>query len=343
MILRLHNSLHLTRGALRSLLVDVQRKTYLTIPNDMHDMLVRLNSTAQTKRALVRSYADEDQETVLDYVNWLFEREIIFECPPDLYERFPATPMDSDLAVLINASIIDVEFSEPLDLDTIAAEIDILGCPSVQLRDFNGTGQDTVRHLLKAWATSRVSKIYLFLKYSVNNLALLDEVLTNPRIMSVVLHSAPTTHLPVLDARVHVTSTEIQGPQDCGWIGPQYFPVNNRCLSMSKDKNTCLCNKVSISIDGQIRNCPSHTRTFGHISEVRLSQVIEQKNFQAPWLITKDEIEVCRDCEFRSICSDCRVYTNGNSMTGKPSKCSYDPYTCTYEDRQTDPPAVRAR
>ena len=43
--------------------------------------------------------------------------------------------------------------------------------------------------------------------------------------------------------------------------------------------------------------------------------------------IKKDNIEVCKDCEFRHICTDCRAFTDSNSRpNARPSKCQYNPY-----------------
>ena len=47
--------------------------------------------------------------------------------------------------------------------------------------------------------------------------------------------------------------------------------------------------------------------------------------------IKKDQISVCKDCEFRYVCTDCRAYTqNSGDQYSKPLKCNYDPYTATW-------------
>jgi len=47
--------------------------------------------------------------------------------------------------------------------------------------------------------------------------------------------------------------------------------------------------------------------------------------------ITKDQVAVCRDCEFRYVCTDCRAYTqDADDPYSKPAKCTYDPYTATW-------------
>ena len=43
------------------------------------------------------------------------------------------------------------------------------------------------------------------------------------------------------------------------------------------------------------------------------------------WGITKDQEDVCRDCEFRRICPDCRVFTRQPERpTAHPARCTYN-------------------
>jgi hypothetical protein len=53
------------------------------------------------------------------------------------------------------------------------------------------------------------------------------------------------------------------------------------------------------------------------------------------WSITQDPVEICRDCEFRYVCTDCRAYTRRpGAPASKPAKCAYDPYTATWDNAE---------
>ena len=42
---------------------------------------------------------------------------------------------------------------------------------------------------------------------------------------------------------------------------------------------------------------------------------------------------LCKDCELRMVCTDCRAYTTDPSdMYSKPLKCGYDSYTNNWEN-----------
>jgi hypothetical protein len=43
--------------------------------------------------------------------------------------------------------------------------------------------------------------------------------------------------------------------------------------------------------------------------------------------MSKGQIEICKDCEYRMVCGDYRVHIVDNTLFGKPKNCKYDPYT----------------
>ena len=107
--------------------------------------------------------------------------------------------------------------------------------------------------------------------------------------------------------------------------GVQYF-------SELTHRNGCLNQKLSIDADGYICNCPSMKEKYGHISNTALKEVVSLPSFIAKWHIKKDDIHICKDCEYRYICSDCRAYTiDEGNVYSKPAKCLYDPYTGQWE------------
>lgn len=84
-------------------------------------------------------------------------------------------------------------------------------------------------------------------------------------------------------------------------------------------------------------------QSFGNIKDTTLEEALSHPDFKKYWNLTKDSIEVCKDCEFRYICTDCRAYTerthtNAEGLdTSKPLKCGYNPYTGEWEEWSTNP------
>lgn len=52
------------------------------------------------------------------------------------------------------------------------------------------------------------------------------------------------------------------------------------------------------------------------------------------WLITKDRIKKCKDCELRYVCFDCReiVKRKTNDLYASNPYCKYNPYKGIWEN-----------
>ena len=80
------------------------------------------------------------------------------------------------------------------------------------------------------------------------------------------------------------------------------------------------------------------SENFGNIKDTSLSEALNKNNFKKYWNITKDQIEICKDCEFRHICTDCRAYIEEpDNQYSKPLKCGYNPYTNEWSEWSTNP------
>ena len=136
---------------------------------------------------------------------------------------------------------------------------------------------------------------------------------------------------------------KIKDKKNCGVISSNYFNSNLETFTLSNNHNSCLYKKISIDSEGNIRNCPSMPQSFGNIRDITLEEALNHTDFKKYWNLTKDNIEVCKDCEFRYICTDCRAYTemiheNSHGLdTSKPLKCGYNPYSGQWEEWSTNP------
>ena len=97
----------------------------------------------------------------------------------------------------------------------------------------------------------------------------------------------------------------------------------------SKFYNPCLGHQVAIDINGDIKCCLWINEVLGNIAKEDLQTLIIKGDFDKFWETSKIEIEVCKDCELRFACNDCRVIALKESgrLDSKPSYCNYDPYT----------------
>ena len=142
---------------------------------------------------------------------------------------------------------------------------------------------------------------------------------------------------------IHFAKKEYFYLKSCGEINKEYFSCNNINYQEANKFNSCLHKKIAIDKDGNIKNCPSMPQSFGNIKDTTLEEALNHQDFKKYWNLTKDNIEVCKDCEFRYICTDCRAYTERTHTNSegldisKPLKCGYNPYTGEWEEWSTNP------
>lgn len=320
------------KGAKRSILCDTQRNTFKLIPNDMYDFI----STCASER-LRNVYKGYDVSTfnVLDeYISLVMDEEFGFltEAP----EKFPKVDLNFITPEEISDSIIDLNEDSNYDIKKILCELEILGCKSVQFRFFGNHSIDYIKNVLTHLDDQSFNTVEIVLSISKQVIKddLVDILKTNFRVYAIYAFNSDVEEIVYVQSNVTKSLVLINQPDfevnDCGCISPAYFVTNLKHLMESKSYNNCLNKKISIDYNGLIKNCPSMGQDYGHISTSSLIEIYQLRQFQKYWKLKKDDVKVCQDCEFRYICSDCRVFTENNDILGKPQKCNYDPYTAQW-------------
>ena len=137
---------------------------------------------------------------------------------------------------------------------------------------------------------------------------------------------------------VQISEQHIKSCLDCGVVSSNYFSPNVKTFTESLAYNSCLHGKISVDVNGIIKNCPSMKEGFGYVEKIRLEDALNARTFKQLWVVTKDQIDVCKDCEFRYVCTDCRAYVEEpEDPLSKPLKCGYDPYSSTWDDWRKNP------
>jgi SPASM domain peptide maturase of grasp-with-spasm system len=236
----------------------------------------------------------------------------------------------------ITNAIIDISHESRHAFASIFTQLDSLGCKALQLRFFSAVSSGEIRRILEMTRRGSLRHIDLLLPYSgeFSDDLLNDICFEHQRVSRIVIYSAPesrTIKAPGTGVPISFTMTQCDSPSCCGQVLPKYFAINVSLFTEAQDWNTCLNRKLSISADGYIKNCPSMPDSFGHISTTALSDALAAPGYKEVWSIKKDQVKVCRDCEFRYICTDCRAYReDAADMCSKPLKCGYDPYSAEW-------------
>lgn len=113
------------------------------------------------------------------------------------------------------------------------------------------------------------------------------------------------------------------------------FRANRQTVAHYSSAHSCLAGKVTINEWGDVMPCIfSRTNVMGNVADAGgLEPILLSDALQQVWRTTKDNVLVCRDCEYRYVCFDCRPLSEG-AAAGRSDylhapypRCSYNPYS----------------
>lgn len=341
------------RGATHSAIYDLTRGEIFTFESAYLDVVSILER--KTIRSVIECASEKTRQFVLDFILFLTRNELAYYGPAQF--SFPKINLAAESTTKITNALIDCDGVMHDFLD-IFRQLDALGCEFVQIRCFSDLL--TIRNIAPIIALAHdtsIRSVEVIIKFiaDVHEDLYADLLRREPILSSLIVHTAPVSKpIRVDDAEAVSTTAEalskgrpagrftvqkLSSHHDCGVISiksltaPSVPSVTQNCSG-----NGCLKGKIGIDAFGAIRNCPSLSESYGNIGDTSLEVAISADTFPILGQIKKDEVAVCRDCEFRYACSDCRAYREDpRNLFSKPLKCGYNPYTAEWQDWSGNP------
>lgn len=323
------------KGASKSIIADIQRNTYKSIPNSLYEIL-KENEIINFDNL---SVLFNNTKIINEYKLFLLNNEFIFECEEAESQNFPKIETNFFKPYQITNSIIEVSKKTNFDIKNLKKSFDELGIQDTFVL-FYEENLNFLNDFLLEFNDSRLLSIQILFP-SKDKSSVKKIISKYARVTKVIFYNSSIDKI-VEDLPVIIYSTKnINSFLFCGEI-KNYFVANIDSYLESLNHNSCLHKKISIDQEGYIRNCPSMPQHFGNIKDTTLEEALAHPDFKKYWNITKDMIQVCKDCEFRHICTDCRAYTERSHFEGdidlsKPLKCGYNPYTNEWAEWSTNP------
>lgn len=327
------------KGATRSTINDVQRNGIYFISNEVFDILRELKKIPFN--LYLESIDDKEKISALQEAIPFLEKNELGFWTEDI-EYFPDLDLSWDIPALISNAIIDENAGFTHDYRHIFNKLEKLGCRDIQIRAYDCLTENRINEILTDLEGKSIRSVELFLKYNESipeqfYANLIDQFL---RIKMIVIHSASKDKAvkwagglkETNMGNLMYTRQVINDNSHCGIIDPAYFELHLMSFTESMNFNSCLNRKLGIDVDGTIKNCPSMSAVYGNIyDDTDLFEVVNDERFKNVWSITKDQVSVCRDCEFRHVCTDCRAFlSEPGDILSKPEKCKYDPYKAVW-------------
>lgn len=329
-------------GAKRSTICDLTRNTVKFIPNDLYTILNK--HQGKSIKEIKEVYNNQYDETIDEYFRFLFDEEfIIFTETPTLFPEMSLQWHDPNI---ITHAIMDLGIDSKYNFYKAIKDLDTIHCKHLEIRFFRKINFEELKTIVAFIDTmqSSIVSIDFTLPYQrfFDKEKTIDFLSHHPRACSFRIYDAPNKEfIPPIDKKrgyIIYSDKILKNEKCCGVIDPSLFSINIKSFTESQEHNSCLNKKTSIDKNGNIKNCPSMIQSFGNIDHVSIEDALKHKDYKKYWNISKNQIDVCKDCELRYICTDCRAYIeNPNAINSKPLKCGYDPYTNTWKAWDKNP------
>lgn len=339
----LFSNILITKGVQRILITDLQRNSSELFPLELYDIIEDLKE--KSIEDTINSYGLESQVFVKEYIELLLENEFGFTTKNGWDNNFP--PYSYHFSVPNEITNAFLELNDLSVLEKINASLSNIGTEHIVIHYNKSLTIEDFEFIEKAFYNSTVTSIEIFSEYAENFNESVFETLDKicNRIYNLVFYSCRKTPFKPKDKYKFTLSFVKEQIQinSCGKVDLKYFNTNLPKVLEAMNYNSCLHKKIAIDKDGNIKNCPSLSQSFGNIKNTLLEEALNHKDFKKYWNLTKDNIEFCKDCEFRYICTDCRAYTEQTHTNtdgldiSKPLKCGYDPYAGKWEEWSINP------
>lgn len=113
------------------------------------------------------------------------------------------------------------------------------------------------------------------------------------------------------------------------------FRADKDYFSLAFNHNTCWYGKIVISTEGSIFPCEFEREiSYGNIRNQSLIDIINNEETLKYWNYDYSKVKICKDCEFRYACKDCRplAKVEKQDLADKNKRCLYNPYLGIWEN-----------
>jgi SPASM domain peptide maturase of grasp-with-spasm system len=333
------------KGASRSLIIDYLRNELYFISNEYYDLLNQLKRNKVNK--IIDLIEVNSVNSFMTFLEFLSKKEIGFLV--DSLEQFPQISNKTYDIFPVKDAIIEIDYKSYNEMEfmSVVQQLETLCCSEIQIRLLSDYNDRFIISFLSIIKKSITSYLELHLTYheSIEKEKMFNLLKNYPMLGNVFIYNSPYAKVedynletmdyhPTLIGKVYHLNYSFDSGNCCGIITNENLSFENvNQHNELKKNNGCLYKKVTIDKFGNIKNCPSINKVFGNIKNDSISKIIDTQEFKKLGKINKDEIDICKSCEFRYNCTDCRAFlSDTDNLYSKPLKCGYNPETCEWED-----------
>ncbi|MET3538038.1 grasp-with-spasm system SPASM domain peptide maturase [Chryseobacterium limigenitum] len=320
------------QGNQESIIVDLQNNEYINIPNLFFEVLKKNRN--KTVNETKKFFNDDLNKGIDHYFKYLNKIDYGFFL--DNIESFPDLDLNWYSPLRVNNAILEINENCNYDFNSAIKELSSLGCSSLQIRINKSGVNGIILEILEATRMSRIRSVEIFLPehlFEDSFSKYLDDI--ENRILTLLIHSVNDEELKketyknskLFKQKQLVFTSKSINSSTADVIKKENFITNMTFFSEAQKFNVGLNRKVCIDNEGNFKNFLTHKSTHGNFKNKSITKLIDDPDFTRKWFVSNDDIEICKDCQFRYICMDNSELEFSNSSWKKLNQCPFDPYT----------------
>ncbi|MCU7618503.1 grasp-with-spasm system SPASM domain peptide maturase [Chryseobacterium sp. PBS4-4] len=338
----------ITIGKINAVIHDLERNSSELIPVDFAKIILELDNKIPVTK-VIENYNEDEKEIILKNIEYFIAKDYGIYCSAEMFSLFPKMSTSFEEPNTISNAVVELSSITRKTLKKIFTNIVEMGCFDICLVSYEEIHEEEFLNIIDVINIDRIKSLEITSKWhdQINDTFFQKINKIDSSIYKLSFFSAPFDNYFKFDENIfferEFSTQNITSFKYCGKVEKKYLFTDMSKYLEAKNYNSCLHKKIAVDKYGNIRNCPSMPQSFGNINNITLDAALQHKDFKKYWKLGKDKIEVCKDCEFRYICTDCRAYTERTNENregldvSKPLKCGYDPYTGEWEEWSTNP------
>ena len=303
-------------GFNRTLVIDITRGNHHLISKKWSEIILKIDNC--NKKELQEKITPEEKEIFHDVLSFLKKNNYIFEVDRNVKSQFKEINMTFETPFIFDLCFCEVSQANFKDI------IEMIN--THESYTFGG-----FHFLIYNLADEQLAEF----KNRINSLEL------NKNIELYIASSKIDYFLADKSRNVSIHEASFSNNKEMKNHFYEKFPIMNigmKQILESKDFNFFHNKTLFINENGNIVNSlfDQDPLIFRNIKECiknknSLNDLISDQRFTQYWQLDNSKIVVCKDCEFRRVCIDCRPPILNNNEWYK-EECSYNPYLSQWKN-----------
>jgi radical SAM protein with 4Fe4S-binding SPASM domain len=144
------------------------------------------------------------------------------------------------------------------------------------------------------------------------------------------------SHIPALlegmeNIKIEFREKQFQQCMALSKIEGEFNRFTHHSYLFNRRYNSCWGLKFAVDSNYKVKPCIYSEIIITDFRRTPVHKILEE--LKPYWQLTKDKVQICKDCELRHVCFDCREIAGrmGCHLTASNPYCGYNPYTGVWQ------------